>query len=184
MVVIPAHAGIQYAEASRLNHNRLWNTGSPVFAGDDSSTVEKALSSCQPSSISPEISWVRFTLPTVITILAGSFSWPLRRPLVTASRIAFSISRWEVMPTFFRKPRRLPLKTSSFMNGSSKILRSGRIVQHLLGEISLGTVGAGAVIAALDVAVLAAVDVFVLADCDIVCAAGGGVIGRRVDHDL
>jgi len=34
-VVIPAHAGIQYAATSRLNHQRLWNTGSPAFAGDD-----------------------------------------------------------------------------------------------------------------------------------------------------
>ena len=28
--------GIQYAAAYRLKHNRLWNTGSPAFAGDDS----------------------------------------------------------------------------------------------------------------------------------------------------
>ncbi len=35
-VVIPAQAGIQYAAAYRFNHNRLWNTGSPAFAGDDS----------------------------------------------------------------------------------------------------------------------------------------------------
>ena len=27
--------GIQYAAASRFNHDRLWNTGSPAFAGDD-----------------------------------------------------------------------------------------------------------------------------------------------------
>jgi hypothetical protein len=33
--VIPAKAGIQYAAAYRINHNRLWNTGSPAFAGDD-----------------------------------------------------------------------------------------------------------------------------------------------------
>ena len=33
--VIPAHAGIQYAAASRLNHCGLWNTGSPAFTGDD-----------------------------------------------------------------------------------------------------------------------------------------------------
>jgi hypothetical protein len=26
---------IQYAAASRFNHQRLWNTGSPAFAGDD-----------------------------------------------------------------------------------------------------------------------------------------------------
>jgi len=25
--------GIQYAEASRLDQRRLWNTGSPAFAG-------------------------------------------------------------------------------------------------------------------------------------------------------
>ena len=28
-VVIPANAGIQYAAASRFDHRRLWNTGSP-----------------------------------------------------------------------------------------------------------------------------------------------------------
>ena len=33
--VIPAHAGIQYAAASRFNHQRLWDTGSPACAGDD-----------------------------------------------------------------------------------------------------------------------------------------------------
>jgi len=32
---MPAHAGIQYAAASRLKHSRFWNTGSPAFAGDD-----------------------------------------------------------------------------------------------------------------------------------------------------
>jgi hypothetical protein len=31
--VIPAKAGNQYAAASRFNHWRLWNTGSPAFAG-------------------------------------------------------------------------------------------------------------------------------------------------------
>ncbi|EJN14507.1 hypothetical protein PMI42_01917 [Bradyrhizobium sp. YR681] len=35
MVSFPAKAGIQYAAAFRLNHSRLWNTGSPAFAGDD-----------------------------------------------------------------------------------------------------------------------------------------------------
>jgi len=34
--VIPAQAGTQYAAAFRFNHRRLWNTGSPAFAGDDS----------------------------------------------------------------------------------------------------------------------------------------------------
>jgi len=33
--VIPAKAGIPYAAAHRFNHRRLWNTGSPAFAGDD-----------------------------------------------------------------------------------------------------------------------------------------------------
>ena len=28
--------GIQYAAAYRFNRGRLWNTGSPAFAGDDS----------------------------------------------------------------------------------------------------------------------------------------------------
>jgi hypothetical protein len=33
---MPAKAGIQYAAANRLDVRRLWNTGSPAFAGDDS----------------------------------------------------------------------------------------------------------------------------------------------------
>ena len=33
--VMPAHAGIQYAAASRFNHCCLWNTGSSAFADDD-----------------------------------------------------------------------------------------------------------------------------------------------------
>jgi hypothetical protein len=32
-LVMPAKAGIQYAAASRLKHNRLWNTGSPDQVG-------------------------------------------------------------------------------------------------------------------------------------------------------
>src|SRR5215207_7221990 len=32
----PRRRGIQYAAAYRFNHWRLWNTGSPAFAGDDS----------------------------------------------------------------------------------------------------------------------------------------------------
>jgi len=43
-----------------------------------------------PSSISSVTSCVRLTPPRVRTILAGSFSLPLRRPLATASRTAFS----------------------------------------------------------------------------------------------
>jgi hypothetical protein len=31
----PRRRGIQYAAASRFNHWRLWNAGSPAFAGDD-----------------------------------------------------------------------------------------------------------------------------------------------------
>src|SRR6476659_2928039 len=108
-----------------------------------------------PSSISSLTSWVRLTPPRVRTILAGSFSLPLRRPASIASRTAFSISRCEVMPTFFRNLRRLALKTSSFMRASW--LGPDRIVQHLLGHIALGPVGTGIDIAALHVAVLAAV---------------------------
>ena len=32
----PRKRVIQYAAASRFYHRRLWNTGSPAFAGDDS----------------------------------------------------------------------------------------------------------------------------------------------------
>jgi hypothetical protein len=31
----PRMRAIQYAAASRLDRRRLWNTGSPAFAGDD-----------------------------------------------------------------------------------------------------------------------------------------------------
>jgi hypothetical protein len=30
----------QYAAASRLSHKRLWNTGSPAFAGDDNRELD------------------------------------------------------------------------------------------------------------------------------------------------
>jgi hypothetical protein len=33
--VMPAKAGIQYAEASRFYRNGFWNTGSSAFADDD-----------------------------------------------------------------------------------------------------------------------------------------------------
>jgi hypothetical protein len=35
-VIARLDPAIQYAAASRLKHFRLWNTGSPDFAGDDS----------------------------------------------------------------------------------------------------------------------------------------------------
>jgi len=41
-VVIPANAGIQYAAAPVILPRRLWNTGSPAFAGDDSLGVATA----------------------------------------------------------------------------------------------------------------------------------------------
>jgi hypothetical protein len=36
IVVARLDRAIQYAAAYRLNSYRLWNTGSPAFAGDDS----------------------------------------------------------------------------------------------------------------------------------------------------
>src|SRR5437588_12756051 len=36
---MPAQAGIQYAVAPRFFHWRLWNTGSPACAGDDTGCV-------------------------------------------------------------------------------------------------------------------------------------------------
>jgi len=60
--------------------------------------------------------------------------------------------------------------------------RPGRIVQHLLGEIALGTVGARVGITALHIAVLAAVDIIVRTHRDIVGAAERVVVGAAVDH--
>src|SRR5260370_10222941 len=54
-----------------------------------------------PSSISSLTSCVRLTPPTVRTILAGSFSLPLRRPASIPSPPRFSVSPFEVVPTFF-----------------------------------------------------------------------------------
>src|ERR1700751_6453391 len=102
----------------------------------------------------------------VRTILAGSFSWPLRRPEASASLTDSSISRCEVMPTFFKNLRRLVLKTSSFMR-TSRISRPDRIVQHIFPEIALLLVGARDRIAALGVAVLAAGDGFGGGDPDL-----------------
>src|SRR6266571_278954 len=125
-----------------------------------------------PSSISSVTSCERLTPPTVRTILAGSLSLPLRRPSVTASRTAFSISRCEVMPTFLRNPRRLVLNTSSFMSISCR-LRPAWIVQHVFAEIALAAVGASFDLGACDVAVLAAGDIFRRARRYIVGAAVG-----------
>src|SRR3954469_4379335 len=100
--------------------------------------------------------------PTVSTILAGSFSVPIRRPPATASRTAFSISRCEVMPTFLRNLRRLVLKMSSFMMAS--LSWPARIVQHVFAEVALAAVDASVVVGALDVAVLAAGHIFGRAD--------------------
>src|SRR5258705_4330605 len=88
----------------------------PTTVADEASNPP--ICAAYPSSISSLTSCVRLTPPTVRTILAGSFSLPLRRPASIASRTAFSISRCEVMPTFFRNLRRLALKTSSFMVAS------------------------------------------------------------------
>jgi hypothetical protein len=38
-VIARLDRAIQYAATSRLKHNRLWNTGSPAFAGDDSESA-------------------------------------------------------------------------------------------------------------------------------------------------
>src|ERR1700724_841126 len=134
-----------------------------------------------PSSISSVTSYERLTPPSVKTILAGSFSWPLRRPLASASRTAFSISRCEVMPTFLRNLRRLALKTSSFMMASC--LGPCRVVQHVFAEIALRAVGARVGVVALNVAILAAGDIFRRAHRDIVGAAKRVVvIAARIDH--
>src|SRR5690349_5692639 len=116
----------------------------------------------------------------VSTIFAGSFSLPFSLPASMASRTAFSISHCEVTPTFFRNFRKLVLKMSSFMRASWS--RPDRIVQHLLGHVALGAVGAGIGIAALHVAVLAAIDIVVRANRHIVGAAERVVIGAAVDH--
>src|SRR3981081_255021 len=125
----------------------------------------RAVGQDYPSSISSVTSCERPMPPTVRTILAGSFSLPLRRPAATASRTAFSISRCEVMPTFLRNPRRLALKTSSFMAVSS--FWDTWIVQHGFAEITLAAVGAVVEIGAPDIAVLAAGDIFRRADLDV-----------------
>ncbi|PJG50574.1 hypothetical protein CVM73_35575 [Bradyrhizobium forestalis] len=44
----PRKRGMQYAAASRLNHNCLWNTGSPAFAGDDSERVAARVRPSRP----------------------------------------------------------------------------------------------------------------------------------------
>jgi len=46
---MPAQAGIQYAAAPRLKHQRLWNTGSPAFAGDDTALFDRRIRSLMPS---------------------------------------------------------------------------------------------------------------------------------------
>src|SRR6266566_541470 len=111
----------------------------------------------------------------VKTIFAGSFSLPFRRPSASASRTAFSISRCEVMPTFFRNLRRLVLNTSSFINASQDSLLCKthfiqdsltqdslmlRVVQHVFAEVALAAIGFRFGPLSLDVAILAAGDIF------------------------
>src|SRR5262245_21568698 len=67
------------------------------------------------SSIAPSTSNESAIPPTVIAAFAGSGSRPLSRPLDTASRTAFSISRCAVTPSFLRNLRTLVFSTSSFM---------------------------------------------------------------------
>src|SRR5262249_24759070 len=155
---------------------------SPAMTNPEQRVTTAASPPCYPSSISPEISCVRLTPPMVSTIFAGSFSLPLCLPAATASRTAFSISRCEVMHTFLSKARRLLLNLSSFMIASER-LRPHGIVQHLLRHVSLGAIGAGVGVAALDIAVLPAIDVFVRARRNVVGTAVRIVIGRRIDHD-
>src|SRR5258708_9024512 len=65
------------------------------------------------SSISPSISCLRATPDKVRVTLALRVSLPLSLPALTASRTAFSISRWEVTPTAFRNLRIDMFKRSS-----------------------------------------------------------------------
>jgi hypothetical protein len=39
-VIARLDRAIQYAAAHRFNHRRLWNTGSPACAGDDTEQAE------------------------------------------------------------------------------------------------------------------------------------------------
>src|SRR3546814_13574539 len=63
--------------------------------------------------MSPAVSTYSSTLPIVSVTRAGSLSFPDSLPSAMASRIAPSISRCEVTPTFLRNLRTLMLKTSS-----------------------------------------------------------------------
>jgi hypothetical protein len=47
--------GIQYAAAFRFNHWRLWNTGSPAFAGDDVNMTSRSR-----GAFVPEVCWITF----------------------------------------------------------------------------------------------------------------------------
>ena len=53
----PRMRGIQYAAAYRVKHQRLWNTGSPAFAGDNNE-----VSDCAPQSSSNSSSSLTFAL--------------------------------------------------------------------------------------------------------------------------
>jgi hypothetical protein len=59
-VVVPAHAGIKYAAASRFYHRRLWNTGSPGQG--------RAMTAAYVSAFSrrdaPEVCWKLPALPS------------------------------------------------------------------------------------------------------------------------
>ena len=55
----PRKRGSQYAAASRLDHDRLWNTGSPAFAGDDSCVFgERRVNTGSPHAALVFASWI------------------------------------------------------------------------------------------------------------------------------
>jgi hypothetical protein len=57
----PRRRGIQYAAASRFQDRRLWNTGSPACAGDDSECAALALPFPNIASLSRGMIYPRFS---------------------------------------------------------------------------------------------------------------------------
>src|SRR5215831_557534 len=101
------------------------------FGGDD---LAKSLARAHPNSRSLSISNLRLMPPIVTTAFAGRLGLSFSCPFETASRTAFSISRWAVTPNVLRNFRTLVLRASSSMIAPSWIDLFGPVIRYCCSE--------------------------------------------------
>jgi hypothetical protein len=71
IVVARLDRAIQYAAASRLDHKRLWNTGSPAFAGDDN-RVWRSSNAPRNDGVRYDSAFSRRAAPEFCTVLPST----------------------------------------------------------------------------------------------------------------